>query len=107
MRAGLVDGPDSGLVTERAELLIKAVAGTLDDAFRISEIGAGELRNDPARLGDEAAALSLTGGRRVVRIREGTDRLAEILPPVLEDGAAPGGGLATSAAGLGRESRWH
>ena len=91
IRAVLVYGPDSGLVTERAEFLIKAVAGTLDDAFRISEIGAGELRNDPARLGDEAAALSLTGGRRVVRIREGTDRLAEILAPILEDGPARDG----------------
>ena len=88
IRAVLVYGPDAGLVTERVEVLIVAVAGTLDDAFRISEIGAAELRNDPARLGDEAAALSLTGGRRVVRIRQGTDGLSEILAPILEDGRA-------------------
>ncbi len=88
IRAVLVYGPDSGLVTERAEVLIGAVAGTLDDAFRISEIGAGQLRDDPARLSDEAAALSLTGGRRVVRIRQGTDRLSELLAPILEDGPA-------------------
>ncbi len=59
IHAVLVYGPDSGLVTERAEVLIEAVAGTLDDAFRISEIGAGGLRDDPARLRDEAAALAL------------------------------------------------
>lgn len=41
IHAVLVYGPDAGLVTERAEVLIEAVAGTLDDAFRISEIGAG------------------------------------------------------------------
>ncbi len=91
IHAVLVYGPDSGLVTERAEVLIEAVAGTLDDAFRISEIGAGELRNDPARLRDEAAALSLTGGRRVVRIRQGTDRLSEMLAPILEHGPARDG----------------
>ncbi|TAN58669.1 MAG: DNA polymerase III subunit delta, partial [Rhodospirillales bacterium] len=35
--------------------------------------------HDPARLGDEAAALSLTGGRRVVRILNAPDSLAGLL----------------------------
>ena len=91
IRAVLLYGSDQGLVSERSEALIKAVAGTLDDVFRISEIGAGDLRDDAARLSDEAAALSLTGGRRVVRVRDGTDGLSALLEPILEDATAPTG----------------
>ncbi|MEE8333941.1 MAG: DNA polymerase III subunit delta, partial [Alphaproteobacteria bacterium] len=40
---------------------------------------AADLRDDPARLSDEASALSLTGGRRLVHIREATDATANIL----------------------------
>ena len=46
--------------------MIRAVAGALDDPFRVAELD----REDIARLPDEAASLSLTGGRRVVRVRE-------------------------------------
>lgn len=77
LAAILIYGPDAGLVRERFNALTKAVAGSLDDPFRVSEISPETLRDDPARLGDEAAALSFTGGRRVVRIRAATDSVAE------------------------------
>lgn len=86
--AVLIYGPDAGLVRERVEALVTAVAGTLDDAFRTAEIAAPDLRDDPARLWDEAAALSLTGGRRVVRVRNGSDRLSELLVDFLKQAAA-------------------
>lgn len=44
IRAVLVYGPDSGLVRERAENLIKAVAGRLDDPFRTREITLADLK---------------------------------------------------------------
>lgn len=93
LHAVLIYGPDSGLVRERAEALVTAVAGTLDDAFRIAEIAAPDLRDDPARLWDEAAALSLTGGRRVVRVRNGSDGSSELFADFLERAAASGSGL--------------
>ena len=76
LAAILIYGPDAGLVRERLNALTKAVAGGLDDPFRISDIAPEALRDDPARLGDEAAALAFTGGRRVVRIRGATDTVA-------------------------------
>jgi len=68
-RAILVYGPDGGLVRERAALLARTVVEDLGDPFRVAELGAAELKADPARLHDEAAAVSMTGGRRLVRVR--------------------------------------
>ncbi len=84
IRAVLIYGPDAGLVRERLNALTKAVAGSIDDAFRVAEFGADVLVGDPARLGDEAAALSLTGGRRVVRVRDAGDTLAQLFETFLE-----------------------
>jgi DNA polymerase-3 subunit delta len=73
MRAALVYGPDAGLVRERADRIAAAICPDLRDAFRVADLTAAALLADPARLNDEAAALSLIGGRRVVRVREAGD----------------------------------
>jgi len=85
IRAVLIYGPDIGLIRERLNTLTRAIAGTLDDPFRISEFACDQLREDPARLGDEAAALALAGGRRVVRIRDATDTTAKVFSTFLDD----------------------
>jgi DNA polymerase-3 subunit delta len=72
----LVYGPDQGLVRERAERLIAAVLDDPKDPFRLSELSAEVLRGDPGRLLDEARALCLVGGRRVVRLRQAGDQAA-------------------------------
>src|SRR5690242_7409171 len=66
--AALVYGPDQGMVRERATALAKRVVSDLNDPFRVSELDEAILDADPARLWDEAAALSMIGGRRVVRV---------------------------------------
>ena len=71
-RVVLFHGDDAGLIRQRAETITRAVAGALDDPFRVAELD----RQDIAQLPDEAATLSLTGGRRVVRLREVTDAAA-------------------------------
>lgn len=71
-RVLLLFGDDVGLIRERAEATVRAVAGSLDDPFRVAELE----RDDIARLPEEAAALPLTGGRRVVRMRDVTDAAA-------------------------------
>ena len=68
-RAVLVYGPDGGLVRERAAILARTVVDDLGDPFRVAQLGAAELKADPARLHDEAAAVPMTGGRRLVRVR--------------------------------------
>ncbi len=108
LRAVLIYGPDSGLVRERAETLVTSVAGTLDDAFRIAEIAAADLEDDPAKLWDEAAALSLSGGRRVVCVRNGNDASSELFTDFLHQPAARGPGVGAlvivEAGGLGPRS---
>ena len=100
-RAVLVYGPDAGLVCERVEALVKGVAGDLSDPFRVADFSAKELIDDPARLADEAAALSLTGGRRAVRLRQGDDNLAPLFRTFLgaPAGDAPGDALIVVEAG--------
>lgn len=68
--AALFYGPDEGLVRERADVLTKTVVDNISDPFRVAELDDGILASDPARLFDEAAAMSMLGGRRVVRVRD-------------------------------------
>jgi DNA polymerase-3 subunit delta len=81
--AVLFYGPDQGLVRERALDLVTRIAGDAADPFRVAELSAAQLKDDPARLADEAAALSLSGGRRVLRLREAADAHAEALDELL------------------------
>lgn len=83
--AALVFGPDTGLVRERAETLMKTVVDDLSDAFRVSDLDDSALASDPARLADEAAAISMLGGRRVVRVRGAGNNLAKLFESFLED----------------------
>lgn len=83
--AVLVFGPNNGLVRERADAFAKAIVEDLSDAFRVADLGADVLRKDPARLGDEAGAISMFGGRRVVRVRDATDGLSSLFESFLED----------------------
>lgn len=83
--AVLVFGSNNGLVRERADRLAKSVVPDLNDAFRVADIGADVLRKDPARLGDEAGAISMFGGRRVVRVRDATDGLASLFEGYVSD----------------------
>jgi DNA polymerase-3 subunit delta len=83
--AALIYGPDQGLVRERAEAMAKTVVSDLGDAFRVSELDDATLSGDPARLADEAAAISMLGGRRVVRVRGAGNGLAALFGDFLDD----------------------
>jgi DNA polymerase-3 subunit delta len=76
--AVLLFGPDQGLVTERAERLMRTLVEDIRDAFRVSEIDGARLLEDKALLSAEAAALSFSGGRRVVRVRAAGNAVAPI-----------------------------
>jgi DNA polymerase-3 subunit delta len=85
--AALVFGPDTGMVRERAETLMKTVVDDLNDAFRVADLDDSTLASDPARLSDEAAAISMLGGRRVVRVRGAGNSLAKVFEAFLDDPA--------------------
>ena len=82
--AVLLYGPDGGLVRERAQILARAIVKDLSDPFLVTEITPGDLRDDRARLADEASALSMIGGRRVVRLRDATDSMVEAAKNMLD-----------------------
>jgi len=81
----LVYGPDAGLVQERTEKLLKTVTPDLTDPFNAADLGEAALLADPARLADEAAAISMMGGRRTVRVRGGGNDLADIVEHLIDD----------------------
>jgi DNA polymerase-3 subunit delta len=87
LEAALVFGPDAGLVQERAEKLLKTVVSDLNDPFNAVDLNEAALQSDPARLFDEAAAISMLGGRRVIRIRGAGNDLADLFESFLENHA--------------------
>jgi DNA polymerase-3 subunit delta len=102
--AALVFGPDSGLIRERAETLLKTVVDDLADPFRVVDLDEQTLSGDPARLFDEAASISMLGGRRAVRVRGASNGLAKLFESFLATPAGDalvvveGGDLAKGAA---------
>ncbi|MBU6497718.1 MAG: DNA polymerase III subunit delta [Rhodospirillales bacterium] len=95
-RAVLLHGEDNGLIRERATRLVRLVAGSTDDPFRVVELERDGFSAIPA----EMASLPLTGGRRVVRVREASDAAAPFVKTALaEEG---GGFLVLEAPGLSK-----
>ena len=99
LRAILLHGEDAGLIREHAAEAVRAAAGTTDDPFRVATLS----RDAHDRLEEEVGALSLTGGRRVVWVREATDALATPLKRAM---SGPGDALVVlEGPGLAGRSR--
>ncbi len=99
VRVVLLYGDDTGLVRQRADALTLAVAGAADDPFRVAWL----MREDHDRLSEEASAIAMLGGRRVVRVRDVGDGLTAAVDQVA---AAPGDALVVLEAGaLTRRSK--
>ena len=80
----LIFGQDQGLVRERIERLAKSVVSDLRDPFRVADIPQSRLTADPALLSDEASAIAMTGGRRVVIVRDASDSVSSLVGRFLE-----------------------
>jgi len=76
----LIFGPDAGLVAERGLTAARGVAGAMADPFRFAELHSP----DAGTFLGEATAASLTGGRRVVRVRDAGEALAKPLETLLK-----------------------
>jgi len=81
----LVYGPDSGLVRETAQRLVRHYAGTGSDGMGLVTLDGAELDGDPGRLLVEAGTSSLFGERRVVRVRNAGKGLAPPLAALAAD----------------------
>jgi len=79
----LVFGPDSGLVRERAEALIRASVDDVSDPFSLARLDGDELASEPTRLVEEANTVPLFGGRRAVWVKAGARNFAPAVEALL------------------------
>src|SRR3954470_10651331 len=68
----LVFGPDAGLVSERADAIVRASVDDPADPFALVRLAGDALPSDPARPIDTATTVPLFGGRRAIRVRAGS-----------------------------------
>jgi DNA polymerase-3 subunit delta len=98
-RVVLLYGDDAGLIRERAARLVQVVAGSADDPFRVVELE----RDGVGSIGAEMASLPMTGGRRVVVMRDAGDTAAPHVQAVLASRAP--GFLVLEAPGLATRAK--
>lgn len=65
----VIYGPDRGLVSERASLIARKTGVALDDPFSLIKLDISDLQRDQGRLLDEAGAIGLFGGDKLIWIR--------------------------------------
>ena len=96
-RAVLIYGRDEGLVRERASIIARQVVEDLRDPFLVADIPPDRLKAEPFLLGDEAAAISMMGGKRIVRVDGAGENVTEAAKSFLENSI--GDGLVIITAG--------
>jgi DNA polymerase-3 subunit delta len=79
----LVFGPDSGLVSERANALVKAAVDDFNDPFALARLDGEDLSAEPTRLVEEAQTIPLFGGKRAVWVKAGSRNIAAAVEPLL------------------------
>lgn len=108
IRAALIYGRDRGGVRERADKLAKVVTANPDDPFDSAMLTEDEV--DGGRLEGELSAISMMGGRRLVRLRFSTEKAgpdktaAEALTAHNEGKLNPDAFFLIEAGALGRDS---
>lgn len=85
VRAALVYGPDSGLVAVRSKALMEAVIDDVNDPFRTVEMSYASIKDEPSTFFDELGAMSLTGGRRLIKIRDANTTLTKEIGEAILD----------------------
>jgi DNA polymerase-3 subunit delta len=97
MRGVLIFGRDEGLVRERAEKIGRQIAEDLTDPFQVARPGLADIKDNPSVLADEVAAISMMGGRRLVRLEGAGNESTEAAKLVLD--GTQGDGLLVVTSG--------
>lgn len=103
IRVILAYGPDSGLMRERSMQMGRSVVADLGDPFNVAVLSTDSLVQDPARLADEANAISMMGGTRLVRVEDAGDKITAAVRQYLEN-PNPGALVILEAGELGPRS---
>jgi DNA polymerase-3 subunit delta len=110
VRAAVIHGKDRSGVSERAEILCRTITPDLNDPFNVTVLTDSDLDGDERRLDEALTALSMIGGRRLVRVRLSAEKAAidRMLAVALKAHAAgnynPDAMLVVEAGALGRDS---
>lgn len=92
----LAYGPDTGLVRETAQRLIRALTNDDPGSASVTVLDGAEVDADPSILAVEAKTISLFGGKRIVRVRGASKSLVMTLTELRDD---PGGAAIVLEAG--------
>lgn len=92
----LVYGPDTGLVRETAQRLVRYFSADDPQSASIVTLESNEVDADPSILAVEAKTISLFGGKRIVRVRGAGKSLVMTLSELRDD---PGGAVIILEAG--------
>jgi DNA polymerase III subunit delta len=109
IRAVLLYGRDRGGVRERADALARRITPDLNDPFNVAMLTETDL-DQAGRLEEELTALSMMGGRRLIRVRLTGERAApdktcaEALTAHAAGTLNPDAFLIVEAGALGRDS---
>ena len=95
IRFFLLHGPDES----GSKALVKALAAAMGPEAERIDLGGADLKGDPARLADEAAAISMFGGARWILVEPAGDETVPALEALLKAQAA-GNPVALVAGGL-------
>jgi DNA polymerase-3 subunit delta len=85
IKAVLFYGPNEGLVNELYTRCAKAIVPDLSDPFLVVDINTDVLSDEPSKIADEAASISLMGGRKVIRIRDAGNTITAYLKTYFEN----------------------
>lgn len=92
----LAYGPDTGLVRETVQRLIRQLCGDDPESASLVTLEGAEIDSDPSILALEAKTVSLFGGKRIIRVRGATKSLVMTLTELRDD---PGGTAIVLEAG--------
>lgn len=84
-RVVLLYGPDEGLMRERAAQIGKTIVADLNDPFNAATLAGDALGGNPGLLADEANAISMMGGKRLVRVRGAGDKITPAVKNYLQN----------------------
>ncbi|MGZ3305827.1 MAG: DNA polymerase III subunit delta [Asticcacaulis sp.] len=72
----LIHGKDRSQVLERSQALAKTLVPDINDPFNVAVLTDSDIESDGGSLESELQALSMTGGRRLVRLKFFTEKAA-------------------------------
>ena len=77
-------GPDRGQVLENFNLTSDTIAPESDDGFSVFDFKAEDIKSDPSKLIDEATTISFLSTRKVIKIKDATNDIADTLKDLLK-----------------------